>query len=105
MALDISDQNFEQEVLKSETPVLVDFWASWCTPCRMLGPIIDEISEEYKEKIKVVKMNVDENGQTPQSFGIMSIPTVLIFKDGNPVKHLVGAQPKDAITNAIDSVL
>jgi len=101
----ITDQNFDQEVLKSEMPVLVDFWAPWCGPCRAVSPIIDELEKEYKEKIKVVKINVDENQTTPSKFGIMSIPTIMIFKNGNPVKSMVGAQGKEALKTAIDEVL
>src|SRR3989344_1763543 len=97
----ITDQNFDQEVLKSEMPVLVDFWAPWCGPCRAVSPIIDELEKEYKEKIKVVKINVDENQTTPSKFGIMSIPTIMIFKNGNPVKSMVGAQGKEALKTAI----
>lgn len=101
----LTDTNFEEEVVKSQTPVLVDFWAEWCMPCRMVGPIVDELAEEYKGKVKVAKLNVDENGQTAARFGIMSIPTLMIFKDGKPVKHMIGAQPKDALKSGIDSIL
>ena len=100
----ITDQNFEEEVLKSNTPVLVDFWAPWCTPCKIVGPIVEELAKEYAGKVKVGKMNVDEN-QTAGQYGIMSIPTLLIFKNGQPVESVVGAQSKDTIKQKMDSVL
>lgn len=101
----ITDQNFQEEVLSSQSPVLVDFWAEWCTPCRIVGPIIEELATEYSGKLKVGKMDVDANGQTAQSFGVMSIPTVMLFKNGQPVKVMVGAQSKDNYKREIDSVL
>lgn len=101
----ITDQNFQEEVLASQTPVLVDFWAEWCTPCRIVGPIVEELATEYSGKVKVGKMDVDANGQTAQSFGVMSIPTVMLFKNGQPVKVMVGAQSKDNYKREIDSVL
>ena len=100
-----TDDTFEAEVIKSSTPVLVDFWADWCTPCHMLAPTIDELSADYGDKVKVGKLNVDENPQTPGTFGIMSLPTVLLFKDGQPVKTFVGVQGKEEFKNAIDEVL
>ena len=103
--LTITDDSFEQEVLKSDVPVLVDFWAEWCHPCRMVGPVVDEIATEYSGKIKVGKVNVDENAKTPGMFGIMSIPTLILFKDGKPVNTLVGVQPKDVFKSNIDQVL
>lgn len=99
-----TDQNFDAEVLKSETPVLVDFWAEWCTPCKIVSPIVDELAKDYEGKLKVGKMNVDENS-TSQNYSIMSIPTLLIFKKGEPVKAIVGAQSKDNIKRAIDEAL
>ncbi|HZJ18076.1 MAG TPA: thioredoxin [Patescibacteria group bacterium] len=101
----LTDQNFEEEVLKAKTPVLVDFWAEWCMPCRVIAPVIEELAKEYEGKVKVGKLNVDENGNTAQSFGIMSIPSIYIFKDGKPVKTMVGAQSKDNFKKAIDEVL
>jgi thioredoxin 1 len=101
----LTDQNFEEEVLKAKTPVLVDFWAEWCMPCRVIGPVIEELAKEYEGKIKVGKLNVDENGHTASHFGIMSIPSIYIFKDGKPVKTMVGAQSKDNFKKAIDTVL
>lgn len=100
----ITDQNFQQEVLSSDTPVLVDFWAPWCTPCKLVAPIVEDIAKEYQGKLKVGKMNVDEN-QTAGSLGIMSIPTLLIFKKGQPVESVVGAQSKDAIKQHVDKAL
>ena len=100
-----TDDTFDTEVIKSEKPVLVDFWADWCTPCHMLAPTIDELAAEYSGKIKVGKMNVDENPQTPGGLGIMSIPTVIVFKDGKPSKTFVGVQPKDEFKKALDEAL
>jgi len=93
----VTDATFEEEVEKSSLPVLLDCWAPWCGPCRMVGPIIDQLAEELDGRIKVAKLNVDESTQTAVKFGIMSIPTMLIFKDGEVVDKLVGAQPKEAI--------
>ena len=93
----ITKENFEQEVLKSDIPVLVDFWAVWCGPCQMVGPILSEIAEENEGKIKVGKVNVDEQPDLARQFGIMSIPTMIVFKDGEKVNQLVGAVPKEEI--------
>jgi len=95
MAMQFTDQNFEQEVLKSDKPVLVDFWAVWCGPCQMMGPIVEDLAKEVKDKYKVGKMNVDENQETASKYGIMSIPTLIIFKNGKEVKQLVGVQLKE----------
>ncbi len=92
----ITQENFEHEVLKSDRPVLVDFWASWCGPCRMLSPIVDRIAEEHSE-IKVGKVNVDEQGELAAAFGVMSIPTLVVFRDGKVVKQSVGVQSKNKI--------
>ncbi len=97
MAMEITDAQFSQEVLNSEIPVLVDFWAPWCGPCRMVAPILEEIAKEYEGRLKVVKVNVDENQIVASSYGIMSIPTLILFRAGTPVGKLVGALPKDAI--------
>lgn len=97
MAMQFTDQNFEQEVLKSDKPVLVDFWAAWCGPCQMMGPIIEELAGEMKEKHKIGKLNVDENRETAVKYGVMSIPTLIIFKDGKVVKQLVGVQAKESL--------
>jgi thioredoxin 1 len=105
MSVAFSDSNFEQEVLKSEQPVIVDFWAEWCMPCQMVGPVIEELAKEYEGKVKIGKMNVDENGQTPSSFGIMSIPTVMVFKNGTPQRTLIGVQSKDTYKQVIEEVL
>lgn len=105
MAQDTSDQNFQSEVLGNKLPVLVDFWAPWCQPCKIIGPIVDELAEEYKGKLEVRKMNVDENPEAPGSYGVMSIPTLMIFKNGEPVKTVVGAQGKEVLKQNIDEVL
>lgn len=97
MALEFTDANFEEEVLKSDKPVLVDFWAPWCGPCQMMSPVIDEVAKEIGDVAKVGKLNVDENGESAQKYGVMSIPTLIIFKDGQNVKQLVGAQSKDVL--------
>lgn len=103
--LTLTDQNFKQEVLDSKTPVLVDFWAEWCQPCRIVSPIVEELAKEYEGKLKVGKVNVDENGHTSQHYGIMSIPSLLIFKDGQVVKQMIGAQSKDNFKREIDSII
>ena len=92
--LKITRENFENEVMKSNIPVLIDFWAPWCGPCRMMGPIIEQLAEEYDGKAKVGKVNVDEEGELSQAFGVMSIPTIVLVKDGKVVKQAVGARPK-----------
>jgi len=100
----LTDANFETEVLKSDKPVLVDFWAEWCGPCRMLGPVVDRLAESNQEKISVGKMNVDENQQTPQKYGIQGIPTLLFFKNGEKVNQLVGFQSEENIQKVIDEL-
>lgn len=105
MALNVTDQEFDKEVIKSTIPVLVDFWAPWCGPCRMLAPVVDEISKEYEGKIKVVKVNTDENPQSASNYQISAIPTLLFFKDGKVVKELVGVLPKEEIKKVLNEVL
>ena len=101
----LTDQNFKAEVLKSKVPVLVDFWAEWCGPCKMLAPIVEKIAKDYNGKIKVGKLNVDDNPDTPGEYGIQGIPTLMIFKSGELLKRIVGFQPEDKIKSEIDSVL
>lgn len=103
--VDVTDATFQQEVLQSAVPVLVDFWAPWCGPCRVVSPIIDELAKEYEGKILVAKVNVDDNSQTASQYGIMSIPTIYIFKSGKPIKSMVGAQGKESFKKAIDEAL
>ena len=105
MTKEITDSEFEQEVINSKGPVLIDFWAEWCGPCKMLGPIIEQLSVEMKDKIKIVKMNIDDNPEAPSSLGIRSIPTMMIFKNGKPGATKIGAIPKNSIKAWIDSSL
>ena len=98
----VTDDNFQQEVLDSEKPVLVDFWASWCAPCRMLAPTIDEVAKDFDDRAKVVKLNVDENGATSMKYNIKGIPTLLLFKDGVIKDQIVGATSKDNIARMIE---
>ena len=99
----VNDDNFDQEVLKSNVPVLVDFWAEWCGPCRMISPLVSEIAAEYKDKLKVCKLNVEEGRQTSTNYGIMSIPTLIIFKNGEIVDKVVGAVPKNDLVTRINA--
>jgi thioredoxin 1 len=96
-----TDASFDAEVLKSEVPALVDFWAPWCGPCQMIAPLVDEIAESHKGKLKVVKMNVDENVQTPQTYGVMAIPTLILFKGGQPQEKVVGFESKAKLLDRI----
>ena len=105
MAIEITDATFEETVLKSEKPVMVDFWAAWCGPCRMVGPIIDEISNEYLDKAVVGKVDVDSNQEFAAKYGVRNIPTVLVFQNGEVVTRQVGVAPKNAYSDAIDALL
>ncbi len=102
---DVTDATFENEVLKSTTPVLVDFWAEWCGPCKAIAPIVKEIADDNGDKLKVVKINIDESPQTPGTYGIRSIPTILMFKDGQVVSQLTGARPKGDFEELVEGVL
>ena len=101
----VTDDSFEEEVLKSETPVLVDYWAEWCGPCKAIAPILDEISADYSEKIQIAKVNIDENPVTPSKFGIRGIPTLMLFKDGDVAATKVGAVSKSQLAAFIDGNL
>ena len=101
----ISASNFEQEVVKSTTPVLVDFWAEWCHPCRQIGPIVEELATKFEGKLTVAKVNIDENPLTPNNYAVRGIPTLILFNDGKPVSTKVGAAPKSALKQWVDSAL
>ena len=105
MVVDVSDQNFESEVIKSALPVLVDLWAPWCGPCRMVGPVIEKLAGEYAGKVKFCKLNVDENQQTAAKYRVMSIPTLLFFKNGERADTVVGAVPEQALKPKLDALL
>ena len=105
MALEINDSNFEELVLKSDKPVLIDFWAEWCGPCRMVGPYVEEIAKEYEGKAVVGKVNVDDNSGITAKYGIRNIPTILFFKDGNVVDKQVGAVPKNVLAQKLDAII
>ena len=105
MAIEFTDSNFEELVLKSDKPVLVDFWAEWCGPCRMVGPVVEELSKEYDGKAVIGKLNVDTNAQISMKYGIRSIPTLLVFKNGEIVDRAVGAVPKSTLVQKLDSQL
>jgi thioredoxin 1 len=104
-AISVKDSEFAKEVLESMTPVLVDFWAAWCGPCQSMGPVIDALAAEYSGKVKVMKMNVDENRETPAKYGIRGIPTLILFNKGEAVEKIVGAQPKAAIDTMLKKVV
>ena len=102
---DISDASFDQEVLKADLPVLIDFWAPWCGPCKAISPIVEELAGQYEGRLKVVKMNVDDNPQTPSRYGVRGIPNVVLFKGGAVVDQIVGAYPKSHFIRAIDRAI
>lgn len=101
---DVTDTNFQAEVIESDVPTLVDFWAPWCGPCRVVAPVLEQIDAE-RDDVRVVKLNIDENQQTAATFGVMSIPTMILFKAGQPVKKIVGAQPKSRIEAELEPIL
>jgi thioredoxin 1 len=103
--LHVSDKSFEAEVLQSNLPVLVDFWATWCGPCKSIGPVIDELSKEYAGRVKMVKLNVDENPATPGQYSVRSIPTLILFKGGKIIEQMVGAQPKTRLVAMLEKAL
>jgi thioredoxin 1 len=104
MTVHIDDANFEKDVLKAGGPVLVDFWAEWCGPCKQIGPILDEIAGEMKGKLTVAKVNIDKNPETPQKYGVRGIPTLILFKDGKAVATKVGSMPKSKLLEGLQSV-
>ena len=102
---DVTDNNFQAEVLESEVPVLVDFWAPWCGPCRMVAPVVEEIAHERADQLRVVKLNIDENQQTAINFNVMSIPTLILFRNGQPAKTVIGAYPKRKLEAELEPAL
>jgi thioredoxin 1 len=102
---EVTDNNFQAEVIESEVPVLVDFWAPWCGPCRMVAPVVEEIAQERAGDLKVVKMNTDENQQTAMAFNILSIPTLILFRNGEPAKTVIGAYPKKRLEAELEPAL
>lgn len=103
--VNVTDANFENEVLKAESPVLVDYWAPWCGPCKMIAPVLEELSSEYNGKLKIAKINIDENPETPKKYGVRGIPTLTVFKNGNVEATKVGALSKSQLTAFLDSTL
>ena len=101
----IDDTNFEQVVLKETKPVLVDFWATWCSPCRMIAPVVEELATEYEGKAVITKLDVDKSPKTASKYGIMSIPTLIVFKNGNPQSHIVGFRPKSELKKNLDAAM
>ena len=105
MAIEINDSNFKSEVTDSQIPVLVDFWAPWCGPCKMIAPVLEEISKEYEGKVKVVKLNIDENQSTATDYGVRSIPTLILFKEGKEFEKMIGVQSKENLKQIVDKSL
>jgi len=103
--IEIDDSNFDQLVLQAKIPVLVDLWAPWCAPCRMVAPVVEELASEYDGRVSFAKLNVDQNPRTASRYGIMSIPTLLIFKDGKPLSNIVGFRPKAELKRSLDAAL
>ena len=102
---DVTDQTFESEVLQSDTPAIIDFWAEWCAPCRQIAPIVKDLAAQYGDQVKIVKMNIDENPSTPGKYGVRAIPTVLAFKGGTVVEQITGARPKSAFEEMVQKLL
>ncbi len=102
---DVSDQNFEAEVIRSQQPIVVDFWAEWCAPCKAIAPVLSQLANDYGDRVKIVKLNIDENPQTPAKYGIRAIPTVLAFSGGQVVGQLQGARPKSAFEEMVKKLL
>ena len=103
--LELTKDNFQKEVLESDIPVLVDFWATWCAPCRHMSPIVDELAAEYEGKVKIAKINTENNADLTGEYGVISIPTFLIFKDGKPLDQIIGVVPKDALAKRLDGAI
>jgi len=103
--IEIDDSDFDQVVLQAKVPVLVDLWAPWCAPCRMVAPVVEELASEYEGRVSFAKLNVDQNPRTASRYGIMSIPTLLIFKDGKPISNIVGFRPKAELKRSLDAAL
>jgi thioredoxin 1 len=103
--LEVTDETFDSEIINSDKPAVVDFWAAWCGPCRMVGPVVEELAKEYEGQIKVAKMDVDQNRQTPARFGIRNIPTIIFFKNGDVAQTIIGAQPKSSLEEEIKKLL
>lgn len=103
--VEVNDGDFDQVVLQAKIPVLVEFWAAWCAPCRMVAPVVEELAEEYEGRVSVVKLEVDQNPKMASKYGIMSIPSLIIFKDGSPVSNLVGFRPKADLKRSLDAAL
>jgi thioredoxin 1 len=103
--VEVTDQSFDAEVLNSETPTIIDFWAEWCAPCRAIAPIVKDLADQYGDKVKIAKLNIDENPSVPGRYGIRSIPTVLAFKDGAVVDQITGARPKSAFEQMVEKLL